>query len=102
MIEISRWPLAATVSVAARTSSKLVSTCSDSVVGRLSASTAVVIGPSSSPKLDRRAEVVALLSLVPVTRSPALFKLYELCQHDGRDESGDRSPTGSQLHGRAV
>src|ERR1700686_4761416 len=79
MIEIRRCPLAATVSVAMRTSSKLVSTCRVSLAGRLSASTVVRIGPSSSPKLDRRAEVVAPLSLVPVTRSPALFELYELC-----------------------
>jgi hypothetical protein len=99
MIEISRWPLAATVSVAERTSSKVLRMCSVSTGGGLgfSVSTAMVSGPSSSPKLERRADVVAPLSLVPVTGPPALPELSKLSQHDGRDGHRDRSPTGSQL-----
>src|ERR1039457_3799983 len=102
MMEIRRCPPAATVSVAARTSSKVLSTCRVSFAGCRSASTADISGPSSRPKLDRRAEVVARFSLILVTDSPALSKLHELSQHDGRDGAGERSPTGSQLRGRAV
>ena len=58
MIEISRWPVAATVSVAVRTSASVLSTCRVSGTVWRSAVMATS-GPSSSPKLARRAEVVA-------------------------------------------